>query len=95
MPNTAPRGRNLLAQGGLTGTVTGECVMRTFIALVVIVYLVGVGVVLAPTFSTKWNSATAADLFAGVWGELPAALAWPVATYHRMMDAPAAAPVKS
>jgi hypothetical protein len=69
--------------------------MRTFVALVVIVYLVGIGVVLAPTFSNKWNSATAAELFGGVWAQLPGALAWPVTTYHRLMDAPPAEPVKS
>jgi hypothetical protein len=69
--------------------------MRTFIALVIIVYLVGIGVVLAPTFSSKWNTATAAELFGGVWAELPVALAWPVATYHRLMDAPPTEPVKS
>jgi Flp pilus assembly pilin Flp len=32
--------------------------MRGLIALIVIVYLVGVGVALAPTVETKWNSAT-------------------------------------
>ena len=67
--------------------VAGECTMRTFIALVVIVYLVGVGVVLAPTFSAKWNTGTASDLFASIWAEFPSALSWPVTTYHRMMDA--------
>ncbi len=64
--------------------------MRTIIALIVIVYLVGVGVVLAPTISTKWNTATAADLSASVWVELPGALAWPATIYHRMMDTPPA-----
>jgi hypothetical protein len=62
--------------------------MRTFIALVVIVYLVGVGVMLAPTISSKWNSGTASDLFGSVWQELPGALAWPVTAYHRVADAP-------
>ena len=66
--------------------------MRTFIALIVIIYLVGVGVVLAPTISAKWNSGTASELFASVFQELPGALAWPVTIYHRMMDAP---PVKA
>jgi hypothetical protein len=66
--------------------------MRAFIAIVVIIYLVGVGVVLAPTFSSKWNTGTASELFASVWQELPGALEWPVLTYHRMMDAP---PVKT
>jgi hypothetical protein len=60
--------------------------MRTFVSLIVIVYLVGVGVELAPTISGKWNSMTAADLFGSVWLELPGALAWPVAAYHRVID---------
>jgi hypothetical protein len=62
--------------------------MRTFVASVVIIYLVGVGVMLAPTISSKWNSGTASELFGSVWQELPGALAWPVTVYHRMMDAP-------
>jgi hypothetical protein len=71
----------------------GEYAMRTIIALIVIVYLVGVGVMLAPTFSSKWRTATASDLFGSVWVDLPLALAWPVTTYHRMMDTPP--PVKT
>jgi hypothetical protein len=65
--------------------------MRTFVAFVVMIYLVGVGVVLAPTISTKWDTATASDLFGSIWTQLPGALAWPVTIYHRAMDkAPAA-----
>jgi hypothetical protein len=56
--------------------------MRLIIALIVIVYLVGVGVVLAPTIQGKWNSATASELSASVWDALPNALAWPVRAYH-------------
>ncbi len=51
--------------------------MRVLIALIVIVYLVGVGVALSPTFRSQWNSAPAANLFASVMQELPNALAWP------------------
>jgi hypothetical protein len=56
--------------------------MRLIIALIVIVYLIGVGVVLAPTVQGKWNSATAAELTASVGDALPGALAWPVRVYH-------------
>ena len=56
--------------------------MRAIIALIVIVYLIGMGVVLAPTIHAKWNSAPASELAASVWQELPNALAWPVAAYH-------------
>ena len=51
-------------------------------------YLVGVGVELQPSVSTKWNTATAADMFGGIWTELPRAMAWPVTVYHRMIDNP-------
>jgi hypothetical protein len=66
--------------------------MRMVIALLVMVYLIGVGVVLAPTVSGKWNSGTPAELSASVVQQVPSAFAWPVAAYHRMMDEPAAAP---
>ena len=56
--------------------------MRAIIALIVIVYLVGVGVVLAPTIHAKWSSAPASELTADVWQALPAALVWPVAAFH-------------
>jgi hypothetical protein len=59
--------------------------------LIVIVYLVGVGVVLAPTVSGKWNTVTASELSASVIQELPAALEWPASVYRRLMgrgDAP-------
>jgi hypothetical protein len=58
--------------------------MRLIIALVII-YLVGVGVVLAPTISTRWATSTASDLFSSIWLELPHALAWPGTVYHQMM----------
>jgi hypothetical protein len=69
--------------------------MRALIGLIVIVYLVGVGVVLAPTVSGKWNTVTAAELSASVIQALPAALAWPAGAYRRLTgrgDAPASNP---
>ncbi len=62
--------------------------MRSLIALILIVYLVGVGVVLAPTFQAKWSSGTPAELFNATMHDLPVALAWPARQYHRFMDAP-------
>ena len=58
--------------------------MRAFIALVVIVYLIGVGVAIAPTIQGKWSSATAAELTSSVGQSLPGALAWPMTVYHNM-----------
>jgi len=52
----------------------------------VIVYLIGVGVALAPTIRAKWNTATASDLAAGVAQELPKAAAWPARAYHSIAE---------
>ena len=60
--------------------------MRALIALIVIVYLVGVGVALSPTFRAEWNSGTASNLFASIGQALPNALAWPVGTYRSMTN---------
>jgi hypothetical protein len=56
--------------------------MRGIIALVVVIYLVGVGVVLAPTVQGKWSSASASELTSSIAQALPDALAWPVRAYH-------------
>jgi hypothetical protein len=61
-------------------------IMRALIALIVIVYLVGVGVVLSPTIRAKWDSAPASDLAASVGQDLPYALAWPARVYRSMTD---------
>jgi hypothetical protein len=60
--------------------------MRGILALLVIVYLVGIGVVLAPTVRGEWNTGTASELFGKILQELPVAAAWPVTLYHQMMD---------
>ncbi len=60
--------------------------MRAVMALIVIVYLVGVGVVLSPVFQAEWNSASASNLAASVGQALPNALAWPAGVYHSMTD---------
>jgi len=60
--------------------------MRVLIALIVIVYLIGVGVALAPTFQSKWSTATAAELTSSVGQALPSAFAWPVSAYHSFAD---------
>ena len=66
--------------------------MRLLVSLIVVVYLVGVGVVLAPTFEAKWNAAPAADLFASLGHELPDALGWPAKAYYALRpSAPAQA----
>jgi hypothetical protein len=52
--------------------------MQTIIALIVIVYLVGVGVVLSPVVRSEWNSEPASALAQSLAQALPEALTWPV-----------------
>jgi hypothetical protein len=58
--------------------------MGGLIALIVIVYLVGVGVALAPTVEARWSSGTAAQFAASVGQELPYALTWPAWFYRNI-----------
>ena len=56
--------------------------MRLLLALIVIIYLVGVGVVLSPIIRSTWNSEPASVLADHVAQALPEALAWPVRAAH-------------
>jgi hypothetical protein len=56
--------------------------MSFLLALIVILYLVGVGVVLSPTIRSTWNSEPASALADHVVQALPDALAWPVKAAH-------------
>ena len=66
--------------------------MRALIGLIVIIYLVGVGVVLAPTVRGKWNAGTASELATSVLQALPGALAWPAGAYHSLAGGVETAP---
>jgi hypothetical protein len=56
--------------------------MRLLLALIVIIYLVGVGVVLSPTIRSGWSSDPASVLTDHIVQALPDALAWPVRAVH-------------
>ena len=56
--------------------------MRLLLAIIVIIYLVGVGVVLSPIIRSTWNSEPASALADHVVQALPDALAWPVRAAH-------------
>jgi hypothetical protein len=47
------------------------------IALVAIVYLVGVGVALSPAIQVEWDAGSASEFAANIGHALPNALAWP------------------
>jgi hypothetical protein len=49
--------------------------MRLLIALVVIIYILGVGVVLSPTIQARWNGGSASNLATVVAQALPNAAA--------------------
>ena len=66
--------------------------MRALIGLIVIIYLVGIGVVLAPTIRGRWSTDTASDLAAKVAQALPGALAWPAGVYRSLTGQGEAAP---
>jgi hypothetical protein len=56
--------------------------MRLLVAIIVIIYLVGIGVVLSPTIRSAWDSETASALADHVIQALPTALAWPARAAH-------------
>ena len=56
--------------------------MRLLLAIIVIIYLVGVGVVLSPIIRSTWNTEPASALADHVVQALPDALAWPVRAAH-------------
>ena len=60
--------------------------MRVLLAVMFITYFVGVGIALAPTIQTKWSTASAADLAAGVAQGLPGAMAWPARAYRSVAE---------
>ncbi len=56
--------------------------MRVLLSLLIIAYLVGVGVALAPTIKANWTSAPVSEFVDNVGAELPKALAWPATAYR-------------
>lgn len=62
--------------------------MRTLFALLVIAYLVGVGVMLAPTIKANWSTVPASQFLEKVVAELPEALSWPASAYRSITKNP-------
>ena len=60
--------------------------MRVLIALLVIAYLVGVGVELAPTIKANWSTGPASQFVESVATELPRALSWPATAYRSIAE---------
>jgi hypothetical protein len=55
--------------------------MGRLISLLLLVYVIGIGVQLAPTVQESWDRETAEQVFARVMDELPRAAAWPVRAF--------------
>ena len=64
--------------------------MRVLIALLVIVYLVGVGVALAPQLKQTGAPAPRPQFVESVATELPRALSWPATAYRSIAEKPSA-----
>lgn len=60
--------------------------MRLAIALIVIVYIVGVGVVVSPTIQAKWSGAPASNFATSVADALPNAVAWPLRAFQSITN---------
>jgi hypothetical protein len=60
--------------------------MRLVLALIVVIYLIGVGVVLAPTIEANWSTSSASQFFGSVAKDLPTALSWPLTAYRRTVE---------
>jgi len=56
--------------------------MRLLLALIIIIYLIGVGVVLSPVVRQTWNTEPASVVAGDIAQTLPDALAWPVRAAH-------------
>ena len=55
--------------------------MGRLLSLLILVYVIGIGVQLAPTVEAAWDKETAAQVTARVMDELPNAAAWPVRAF--------------
>jgi hypothetical protein len=59
-----------------------ECAVRVIIATLLIVYLIGVGVELAPSVWSGWSTGNGSRMVNNMIGALPDALAWPASAYR-------------
>jgi hypothetical protein len=60
--------------------------MRMLFALLVIAYLVGVGVMIAPTIKANWSTVPASQFVESIVAELPRALSWPATAYRGIVE---------
>jgi|EndMetStandDraft_6_1072998.scaffolds.fasta_scaffold2452740_1 hypothetical protein len=58
--------------------------MSRLLLLLVVVYIVGVCVQLAPIVRASWNSAPASELVADIFAHMPEAASWPVRVFDNL-----------
>ncbi len=59
--------------------------MRVVIAILLIIYVIGVGVELAPSVWSGWSTGNGSLMLGAITRALPEALAWPVLVYRSIM----------
>ncbi len=64
--------------------------MRTFIEILLVFYLAGVGVVLAPTLKASWSNGSASRCVGNAATELQRAFSWPAIVYRNIAEKPSA-----
>jgi hypothetical protein len=64
--------------------------MRAFIEILLIFYLAGVGVELAPALKASWDNGSAARCVGGAATELQRAFSWPATVYRNIAAKPGA-----
>lgn len=60
--------------------------MGRLLSLLLLIYVIGIGVQLAPTVEAAWDTDTASEVSAKVMDELPSAARWPVRMFDRLRD---------
>lgn len=66
--------------------------MSRLLSLLVIVYIVGICVDLAPIVRASWDTAPASEMTADVLAHLPEAATWPVRVFDNLRNKPASPP---
>ena len=66
--------------------------MGRILSLVVVIYIIGICVDLAPIVRAEWNTAPASELASDVVAHLPEAAAWPVRLFDNLRNRPSEQP---
>ena len=66
--------------------------MSRLLLLLVVVYIVGICVQLAPIVRASWDTAPASELTANVFAHMPEAASWPVRVFDHLRNKSTAQP---